>query len=110
MVYFKVLQKFFFLIYPLIFNSPRCTRCSKGGKVTALSTLSVAEEGLEAHFLHCQLQKKVWKHSNVLKDSLDLIRELETASFSAVSEPRLTTADVVALYPSIRLERGMVAG
>ena len=25
------------------------------------------------------LQKEVWKHSNVLKDSLDLIRELETA-------------------------------
>ena len=65
--------------------------------------------GPASHFLHCQLQKEVWKHSNVLKDSLDLIRELETASFSAVSEPRLTTADVVALYPSIRLERGMAA-
>ena len=60
--------------------------------------------GPASHFLHCQLQKEVWKHSNVLEDSLDLmilISELETASFSAVSEPRLTTADVVALYPSI---------
>jgi len=65
--------------------------------------------GPASHFLHCQLQKEVWKHNNVLKDSLDLIRELETASFSAVGEIRLTTADVVALYPSIRLERGMAA-
>ena len=55
--------------------------------------------GLASHFLHCRLQKEVWKHSNVLKDSLDLIRELESASFSAVSEPRLTTADVFSLYP-----------
>ena len=68
--------------------------------------------GPASHFLHCQLQKEVWKHSNVLEDSLDLmilISELETASFSAVSEPRLTTADVVALYPSILLGRGMAA-
>jgi len=65
--------------------------------------------GPASHFLHCQLQKEVWKHNNVLKDSLDLIREFETASFSAVGEIRLTTADVVALYPSIRLDRGMAA-
>ena len=42
----------------------------------------------------------------VLKDSLDLIREFETASFS---NPRLTWADVVVLYPSILLELGMAA-
>ena len=65
--------------------------------------------GPASHFLHCQLQKEVWKHNNVLKDSLDLIREFETASFNAVGEIKLTTADVVALYPSIRLERGMAA-
>jgi hypothetical protein len=63
--------------------------------------------GPASHFLHCQLQKEVWKHNNVLKDSLDLIREFETASFNTVSEIKLTTADVVALYPSIRLEREM---
>ena len=28
-----------------------------------------------SHFVHCQLQKEVRKHNNVLKDSLDLIRE-----------------------------------
>ena len=54
--------------------------------------------GPELHFLHCQLQREAWKHSSAFKDSLDLIRELETASFSALSKPRLTTADVVALY------------
>ena len=62
-----------------------------------------------SHFPHCKLQKEGWKHSNILKDLLDLIRQLETASFITVSEPRLTTAVVVALYPSMRLERGMAA-
>ena len=76
-------------------------RGGKGGGVPGLGAWKgvfwgvVAEGGLE--------------HSNVLKDSLDLIRELVTASFCAVSEPRLTMADVVALYPSIRLERGRAA-
>ena len=55
------------------------------------------------------MEAQVWKHSSVLIDSLDLIRELDAASFSAVSEPRLTTANVVALYPSIWLERGIAA-
>jgi hypothetical protein len=36
---------------------------------------------------------------------MDLIRFFE--SFSATCEIRLTTADVAALYPSIRLDRGM---
>jgi hypothetical protein len=63
--------------------------------------------GPASHFLHCQLQREVWKHKNVLKDSLDLIRIFE--SFSATCKFRLTTADVAALYPSIRLDRGMAA-
>ena len=37
----------------------------------------------DSHFLHCQLQMEVWKHSNVLKDLLDLIREFVQAHFSA---------------------------
>jgi hypothetical protein len=63
--------------------------------------------GPASHFLHCQLQREVWKHKNVLKDSLDPIQIFE--SFSATCEIRLTTADVAAFYPYIRLDRGMAA-
>ena len=65
--------------------------------------------GPASHFLHCQLQEEVWRHPHVLKDSLDLIRIIEAMRIDAVGQIRLTTADVSALYPSIRLERGMAA-
>ena len=59
--------------------------------------------GPASPFLHYQLLKEVWKQNKVLKDSLDLIRELETARFRAVSELRLTTAGrcrPLSLYPA----------
>jgi hypothetical protein len=65
--------------------------------------------GPASHFLHCQLQGDVWKHPRVLRDSLDLIRILEERQFESAGRAMLTSADVVALYPSIRLEQGMTA-
>jgi hypothetical protein len=65
--------------------------------------------GSASHFLHCQLQGDVWKHPHVLRDSLDLIRILEERRFESAGRAMLTSADVVALYPSIRLEQGMIA-
>ena len=43
----------------------------------------------------------------MLKDSLSLIRQLETQSFSQKQTILLTLADVAALYPSISIEHGM---
>ena len=65
--------------------------------------------GPASHFLHCQLKEAVWKHPFVLKDSLDLIRILETWRFDADEQIMLTAADVNALYPSIRLQDGLAA-
>ena len=65
--------------------------------------------GPASHFLHSQLKESVWKHSHVLKDSLELIRILEELELDPSKTCRLTTADVIALYPSIRLEQGMKA-
>jgi hypothetical protein len=65
--------------------------------------------GPASHFLHCQLQGDVWKHPHVLRDSFDLIRILEERTFKSAGRAMLTSADVVALYPSIRLEQGMIA-
>jgi hypothetical protein len=48
-------------------------------------------------------------HAHVLKDSLSLIRELESMSFSPKHNILLTSADVAALYPSINIEDGMQA-
>jgi hypothetical protein len=45
----------------------------------------------------------------VLKDSLSLIRQLESMSFSQEKNILLTSADVAALYPSINIEDGMKA-
>lgn len=65
--------------------------------------------GPASQFLNCQLQPDVWKHPHVLRDSLDLIRIFEEKRFESQGRVILTSADVNALYPSIRLERGMAA-
>lgn len=65
--------------------------------------------GPASHFLHCQLKEAVWKHPQVLKDSLELVRIIEGLSFDTAEQIMLTAADVNALYPSIQLERGMAA-
>lgn len=62
-----------------------------------------------SHFLHCQLIEAVNKHENVLKDSLSLIRLLESTPASQEKKIFLTSADVAALYPSINIEDGMQA-
>ena len=65
--------------------------------------------GQVSHFLHSQLIDAVNAHSHVLKDSLSLIRQLESMSFSPEQNILLTSADVAALYPSINIEDGMKA-
>lgn len=65
--------------------------------------------GQISHFLHCQLIDSVKRHPNVLQDSLELIRLLESMPISPEHELLLTSADVTALYPSINIEDGMKA-
>jgi hypothetical protein len=65
--------------------------------------------GQVSHFLHSQLKDAVNAHTHVLKDSLSLIRQLESMSFSLEQNILLTSADVAALYPSINIEDGMKA-
>ena len=65
--------------------------------------------GPASHFLHSQLKGAVWKHPHVLKDSLELIRTVRGLSFDGAEQIMLTSADVNALYPFIKLERGMAA-
>ena len=65
--------------------------------------------GQLSQFLHCQLVEYVNSHCNVLKDSLSLIRQLESMSFSPGQNVLLASADVTALYPSINIEDGMTA-
>ena len=65
--------------------------------------------GQVSHFLHSQLIDSVNEHVHVLKDSLSLIRQLESMSFSPQQNIILTSADVAALYPSINIEDGMTA-
>ena len=65
--------------------------------------------GQVSHFLHSQLIDAVNAHTHVLKDSLSLIRQLESMSFLPDQSIFLTSADVAALYPSINIEDGMKA-
>ena len=65
--------------------------------------------GQLSQFLHCQLVHYVNAHIYVLKDSLSLIRLLESMSFTPGQNILLTSADVAALYPSINIEDGMTA-
>ena len=62
-----------------------------------------------SHFLHCQLIDAVNGHEHTLRDSLSLIRQLESTPISPAQDIVLTSADVVALYPSIDIEDGMNA-
>ena len=65
--------------------------------------------GQVSHFLHSQLIDSVNAHTHVLKDSLSLIRQLESLSLPPDQNILLTSADVAALYPSINIEDGMKA-
>ena len=60
--------------------------------------------GQVSHFLHCQLIDVVNAHTHVLKDSLSLIRQPESLSFSLEMNIFLTLADAAALYSSINIE------
>ncbi len=59
-------------------------------------------------FCTANYKEMVWKHPHVLQDSLDLIRILEERQFETTGRVMPTSADVNALYPSIRLEQGMI--
>ena len=65
--------------------------------------------GQVSHFLHSQLIDAVNKHVHVLRDSLSLIRLLEATPISPNQNIFLTSADVTALYPSIKLDDGIQA-
>jgi hypothetical protein len=57
---------------------------------------------LHGHFI-------VFKHQFVLKDSLTLIRQLESIHVPENAELLITSAEVAALYPSIDIEQGLAA-
>ena len=59
--------------------------------------------------MHGQLVDAVFKHQFVLKDSLSLIRQLESIHVPENSELLITSADVAALYQSIDIEQGLAA-
>jgi hypothetical protein len=65
--------------------------------------------GQVSHFLHRRLIDAVKAHTHVLKDSLSLIRQLESMSFLPEQNILLTSADVAALYPWINIEDGIKA-
>jgi len=58
-------------------------------------------------FLHQVLAPKVFRHPFVLRDSLSFIRMLDKLFVPTSNKLRFATFDVVALYPSIDLERGL---
>ena len=62
-----------------------------------------------SQFLHSQLIDAVNRHEHVLKDSLSLIRLLESTPILPDQNLLLTSADVAALYPSINIDDGMTA-
>ena len=62
-----------------------------------------------SHFLHSQLVHAVYRHPFVLKDSLTLCSILDDVKVPDFGNFFLDTADVVALYPSIRLDKGLEA-
>ena len=65
--------------------------------------------GQISHFLHSQLKDSVYNHQHVLRDSLSLILLLESMPISMDRNNFLTSADVVALYPSIDIQDGIAA-
>jgi hypothetical protein len=58
-------------------------------------------------FLHQVLVPKVFSHPFVLRDSLSFIQKLDALILPESNNLRFATFDVVALYPSIDLERGL---
>ena len=63
-----------------------------------------------ADFLHDTLFDEVAKHRYVLRDTNQLIQQLELANSNGLAGFQiLVTADVTALYPSIELEHGLKA-
>ncbi len=83
--------------------------CANGLRSRPIAAAIKYVTGQATHFLHCQLQGDVRKHPHILRDSLDLIRILEDRQLKSAGRAMLNSADVVALYPSIRLEQGMIA-
>ena len=65
--------------------------------------------GQVCNFLHSQLVDAVNNHQFILKDSLGLIRIMDSMNLSTAEDYFLTSADVVALYPSISIEDGLAA-
>lgn len=63
-----------------------------------------------ADYLHETLFSEVEKHRYVLRDTNHLIKQLEIANLSGLSAMQcIVTADVTALYPSIKLLHGLEA-
>jgi len=58
-------------------------------------------------FLHCLLAPVVFQNAHVLKDSLTSIKKLDEVWIPARSQSLIHYFDVIALYPSIDLERGL---
>ena len=49
--------------------------------------------GQVSHFLHCQLRDALLCHEFVLKDSISLIRQLDSMNISQTQDVILTSAD-----------------
>ena len=58
-------------------------------------------------FLHQVLAPKVFSHPFVLRDSLSFVQRLDRLIVPTGNKLKFATFDVVALYPSIDLERGL---
>jgi hypothetical protein len=62
-----------------------------------------------SHKLHELLQEDIYNQPSILKDSLSMIRKLHKIDLTPYSTLLIATADVTALYPSIDIERGLIA-
>ena len=51
-------------------------------------------------------KEAVWRHSHVLTDLLEIIRTIEGLNFESSEHIMLAAADVIALHPSLQLDRG----
>ncbi len=94
----------FYLIWKLLKKAN-----AQGVRTRPISNNIGYSTGQVSHFLHSQLIDAVNAHVYVLKDSLSLIRQLESLSFSPMLKILLTSADVASLYPSLDIEDCMKA-
>ena len=62
-----------------------------------------------SNFLHSQMESTVYKNNIILRDSSQLIAELEKMKIKEGESLLLNAADVTALYPSINIEDGIKA-